>query len=88
MVPRESQVSMRVASGLSGYLLSRCRGIGSHLELRLEPQGSSPADMDLRFLMEFQQGVRASPGVETWNSVFLLRCKGMSGFLGRLDIGI
>jgi len=37
-----SQVSVQVARGLSEFLFSRCRGIGPHLELRLEPQGSSP----------------------------------------------
>ena len=37
-----SQVSVRVGRGLWEFLFSRCRGIGPHLELRLEPQGSSP----------------------------------------------
>ena len=40
--PQESQVSIRVARGLLGFLSSRCRGIGPHLQLRPEPQGSSP----------------------------------------------
>ena len=41
MWPQESPVSLRVATGLSGFLSSRCQVLGPHLELRLEPQGSS-----------------------------------------------
>ena len=40
--PQESPVSMRVARGLSGYLSTHCHGRVPHLELRPEPQGSSP----------------------------------------------
>ena len=42
VLPQESQVSMRVARGLSGFLSSRSQGRGLHLELRLEPQVSCP----------------------------------------------
>ena len=40
--PQESPVSMRVARGLSGFLSSRYRVLGAHLELRWKPQVSSP----------------------------------------------
>ena len=40
--PQESPVSMRVARSLSGFLSSQCRVLGPHLELRSEPQASSP----------------------------------------------
>ena len=42
VLPQESQVSMRVARGLSRYLSRWCSGLYLHLEVRLEPQGSSP----------------------------------------------
>ena len=42
VLPQESQVSIRVARGLSGFLSSRCWGRCPHLELRPEPQDSSP----------------------------------------------
>ena len=42
MLLQESQVSMRLVKGLSGFLSRQCRGLGLHLYLRLEPQGSSP----------------------------------------------
>ena len=59
MLPQESQVSIRVARGLSGFLSSRCRGIGPHLELRLEPQGAfSVMTWILGFLWSFNRGVR------------------------------
>ena len=40
--PQESPVSMRVARGLLGFLSSQCQVLGPHLELRSEPQASSP----------------------------------------------
>ena len=42
VLPQGSQVSMQVARGLSGFLSSQCRGLGPHLELRPEPNFSSP----------------------------------------------
>ena len=39
MLPQESQVSMQVARGLSGFLLSWFRGLGPHLTLRGETPG-------------------------------------------------
>ena len=38
VLPQESKVSMRVMQGLLGFLSSRCRGLGPHLDLRPEPQ--------------------------------------------------
>ena len=42
VLPQESPVSMLVARGFSGFLSSRCRVLGPHLELRPEPQVSFP----------------------------------------------
>ena len=39
---QERPVSMRVARGLSKFLSSLWRGLGPHLDLRPEPQDSSP----------------------------------------------
>ena len=59
VLPQESQVSMRIARGLSRYLSRRCSGLYPHLELRLEPQGSSPVlTWILSFLWSFNVGVR------------------------------
>ena len=41
LLPWGSQVSIHVARGTSGFLLSRCREIGPNFELRRETQGSS-----------------------------------------------
>ena len=59
VLPQESQVSIRVARGLSGFLSSRCWGRCPHLELRPEPQDSSPVlTRILWFLWSFNRGVR------------------------------
>ena len=43
-----------------GFLLSHCRGLGHHLRLRRETQGTSPvATGILGFLSSFIRGVRA-----------------------------
>ena len=56
---QESQVSMRVARGLSRLLSSWYPVLGPHLELRLEPQGSSPVLTWISgFLWSFNRGVR------------------------------
>ena len=59
VLPQESQVSIRVARGFSGFLCSQCRAIWPHLELRPEPQGSSPVlTWILGFLWSVNRGVR------------------------------
>ena len=59
MLPQESQVSIQVARGLLGFLSSRCRGIGPHLELRPEPQVSSSVLTRISaFLWSFNSRVR------------------------------
>lgn len=75
VLPQESQVSKRVARGLSGIFSSRCWGLGPYLELRPTPGLLSRAEMDLRVPMEFQQGIQASSPVETCKSAFLLNYK-------------
>ena len=74
--PQESQVSIRIAKGLSGFLSSWCRGIraSSRVEARTSEFISS-SDMDLEVSVEFQQGIQASSHVEAWNSASLSRCK-------------
>ena len=48
---QERPTSMRVARGLSGFLSSQCWVLRPHLELRLEPEFSSPVPIFmLRFL--------------------------------------
>ena len=42
MLPQESPVTMPVVRGFSGFLSSWYQVLGPHLELRLEPQASSP----------------------------------------------
>ena len=50
---------VRVARGLLGFLSSQCRGIGPHLKLRPEPQGSSPVLTWISgFLWSFNRKVR------------------------------
>ena len=59
ILPPKSQTSIPVASGFSGFLSSRCRGIGPHLELRPEPQGASSVLTWISgFLWSFNRGVR------------------------------
>ena len=56
--PQESPVSMRGSRGFSGFLCSRCRGRGPHLELRPESQGSSSVPTWISgFLCGFHRGV-------------------------------
>ena len=42
VLPHKSQVFMQVLRGLSGFLSSRCSGLSHQLEVRPEPQCSSP----------------------------------------------
>ena len=56
VLPQESQVSMRIARGISGFLSSWCRGLWPHLKLRLEPQASSPVEMGI--LRKFLSGIK------------------------------
>ena len=59
MLSLGSQESFRGVRGLSGFLLSWCRGLGPHLELRWETQGSSPALTGISgSLWRFPWGVR------------------------------
>ena len=82
VLPQESQVSIRVASGLSGFLSSQCRGIGLHLELRPEPQGSSPVLTWISgFLWSFNRGVRPRLVGRHGSPLPSRSVKGVSGFL-------
>ena len=59
MGPLGGPVSTRVTRGPSGFLCTRCRDQGPHLELRPETQGSSPGPTGISvFLWGVQRGVR------------------------------
>ena len=59
VLPQESPVFMRVARGLSEFLSSLCQVLSTHLNLRLEPQGSSPVLTRIfGFLWSFHRGIR------------------------------
>ena len=79
-LPQERQVSIWVVRGLSGFLSSRCRSIGPHLSLRLEPQGSSPVLTWISgFLWSFNRGVRPCL---VWRHGTLLPSRGVKGVSG------
>jgi len=60
MVPMGSQVSFHVVRGLLGFLWGQCNGRGPHLQLRWEPQDSSPfLTWILGCVCSFKQGVRS-----------------------------
>ena len=60
MVPMGSQESFQVVRSLSGFLWGWCNGRGPHLQLRREPQGSSPVlTWILGCVCSFKQGVRS-----------------------------
>ena len=85
MLPQESQVSIRVARGLLGVLCSRCRGIGPHLELRPEPQGSSSVLTWISgFLWSFNRGVRLRL---VWRHGIQLPSRGVKEVSGFLSSG-
>ena len=56
---QERSISIQVVGGLSGLLPSHCQGHGPHLELRPEPQSSSPVlTWNSGFLSSFHRAVR------------------------------
>ena len=58
LLPQENQFSMLVGKGISLFLFCQCQGLGPHLELRSEPQGSSPGlAWILGFLWSFNKAV-------------------------------
>jgi len=60
MVPMGGQKSFRVVRGLLGFLWGQCNGRGSHLQLRQEPQVSSPVLTWISgCVCSFKQGVRS-----------------------------
>ena len=76
VLPQESQVSMRVARGLLGFLSSQCQGPRSSSRVEVGTSGFlSSADLDLGGPTEFPQGSQASSCVDTCKSAFLLSCK-------------
>ena len=59
MLPQGSPVTMPVVRGFSGFLSSWYQVLGPHLELRLEPQASSPVLTWIwGFLWSFHRGVK------------------------------
>ena len=64
--PQESQVSMQVERGLSGFIIIQVLGPRSSSGVEAGTSGFlSSADMDLGVPLEFQQGSQASSLVET-----------------------
>ena len=58
-LPQERPFSVRVESGSSGFLSSRCLFLSPHLESKLEPECSSPVlAWNLGFLWSLSRGVR------------------------------
>ena len=82
VLPQESEFSTRVARGLLGFLSIRCWVLGPHLELRPEPQVSSPVLTWIsRILWSFNRGVRPC---FVWRHANLLSSQALtvvSGFL-------
>ena len=67
---------MRVSRGPSGFLCSRCRCRGPHLELKPKTQGSPPGPKWISgFLLGINREVRASFRVEPCKSALLLSRK-------------
>ena len=76
------QATVQVARGTSGFHLSRCRGIGSHLKLRREIQASSPVVAGiLGFLSSYIKRVRPHLVIRHGISLSSQVVKGMSGLL-------
>ena len=59
ILPQGSQASFQFVKGTSGFLLTPCRGIGPHLELRWKTHySSSVVTRILGFLSSFKRGFR------------------------------
>ena len=70
MLPQGRQASIHIARGTLELLLSHCRRLGLHLELRQETQGSSPVDTAiLGFLSSFIREVRHQHALNCGNLV-------------------
>ena len=79
-LPQRSQASFLVARGTLEFLWSCCSGIGPLLELRLEPQGSSPVvPRNSGFLPSFCRGVRAHHFFRHGTPLSSQVVKGLSG---------
>ena len=77
-----SQEFLLVVRGLSGFLLSWCRGLRPHLRLRRKTQGSSPAwTWILGFLWRFHWGVRCHLVLRHGTALPSRGVKGVSGLL-------
>ena len=74
MFPQESQVSMRVVRGLSGFLSSRCRGLWP-LMLRPDPKIPLQCWHGSRASYGVSKRSQASSFVKAWKSAFLSSCK-------------
>ena len=80
MMPKGSQEYCGDGRGLSGLHWGRCNGRGPHLELRWEPQGSSPVLMWVSVCVcRFKQGVRSRL---VWRHGTLLSSRVVKGVSG------
>ena len=83
--PQESPVSMPVARALSGFLSSWCPALSPHLELSLDPQGSSLVlTWFSGFLWSFHRRVRPRLVWRHALPLFFQAGKAASGFLSWL----
>ena len=90
-VPLELRWDLRVASGKSNlhasckgplkFLSSQCWGLGPHLELRPEPQSSSPVWKWISGYLWSFKGVQASSLMGKWKPASSRAVKVLSGFL-------
>ena len=70
--PEERPVSMRLASGLLGFLCSRCRGLRPRVESMTEPEDSSPVlTWILGYFWRLHRGVSPRVPVGTYTSALL-----------------
>ena len=82
MLPQGSQASFQVSRGNTGFLLSHCRGLGPHLELRQGAQVSSPVATGISvFLSSLSMEVRPRLGFMHETPLSSQVVKGMPGLL-------
>ena len=86
--PQVDPISIRVMEGPSGFLCSSCQGRGPHLDLRPEPQGSSPGRPGSQGFLGRPQGSQASSHVEPCKSALLSSLESSVRLPVELTIGI
>ena len=90
LLPQGGQVSFQVPKGTAGLLSSHCRGIGPHVELMWQTQGSSPFAAGISGFLLSKLRVRPQLLLMLGTLLFSQVAKGVSGLLSRWggDLGI